>query len=144
MCTLMEGRLERKSVNLRRKKNGLENLVLISQLGINVMTPVFLCLIAGDWLDRRFGTSLVVPLLIVGILAGGLSAYKMAKATIDKEKEAIEKVSYPFIKRMPLNSNTRIFNEIKYISIKLNDQIIKVIILDKTICHILKGKVNVK
>lgn len=87
----LKGIVERKTVNLHRKKNGLENLVLISQLGINVMTPVFLCLIAGDWLDRKFGTSLTVPLLIVGILAGGLSAYKMAKTTIDKEKEAIEK-----------------------------------------------------
>ena len=76
---------------MHRKKSGLENLVLISQLGINVMTPAFLCLIAGDWLDRKFGTCLTVPLLIVGILAGGLSAYKMAKAAIDKEKEAIEK-----------------------------------------------------
>lgn len=82
---------ERKNVNLRRKKSGLENLVLITQLGINVMTPVFLCLIAGDWLDRKFGTGLTIPFLILGILSGGLSAYKMAKSTIDKEKETVEK-----------------------------------------------------
>lgn len=75
---------------MHRKKNGLENLVLISQLGINVMTPVFLCLIAGEWLDRRFGTGLTVPFLILGILSGGLSAYKMAKAVIDKEREKEE------------------------------------------------------
>ena len=82
---------ERKIVVLRRKKSGLENLVLISQLGINVMTSVFLCLMAGYWLDRQFGTSLILPFLIIGILAGGMSAYKMAKHTIDKEKAEIER-----------------------------------------------------
>lgn len=82
---------ERKNVNLHRKKSGLENLVLITQLGINVMTPVFLCLIAGEWLDRKFGTSLTVLFLLLGILAGGSSAYKMAKASIDKEKDILEK-----------------------------------------------------
>lgn len=76
---------------MRQKKSGLENLVLISQLGINVLTPVFLCLLAGIWLDRKFGLSLTVPFLILGILSGGLSAYKMAKRTIDKEKEELER-----------------------------------------------------
>ena len=76
---------------MKRKKSGLENLVLISQLGINVMTPVFLCLLAGIWLDDRFGTWFTIPFLILGILAGGLSAYKMAKATIDKEKRELDK-----------------------------------------------------
>lgn len=79
------------NVNLHRKKNGLENLVLVSQLGINVMTPVFLCLIAGDWLDHKFGTSLTVLFLLLGISAGGLSAYKMARSTIEKERKAEER-----------------------------------------------------
>ena len=76
---------------LRRNKSGLENLVLISQLGINVMTPVFLCLMVGYWLDGKFGTAMTIPFLILGILAGGMSAYKMAKHTIDQEKEELEK-----------------------------------------------------
>lgn len=78
-------------MELRQKKSGFENLVLITQLGINVMTAVFLCVAAGVWLDRKFGTSLVLPFLILGILSGGLSAYKMAKKTIDREKDEIEK-----------------------------------------------------
>lgn len=72
---------------LRQKKNGLENLVLISQLGINVMTPIVLCTAAGVWLDRKFGINTVLPFLILGVLSGAFSAYKMAKRTIDKEKE---------------------------------------------------------
>ena len=75
---------------MRRKKSGFENLVLISQLGLNVVTAVFLC-VAGIFLDRRFGTSLVLPFLILGVLSGGLSAYKTVKNLIDREKAENEK-----------------------------------------------------
>lgn len=74
-----------------RKKNGFENLVLISQLGLNVLTAVFLCVAVGVWADRRFGTSLTLPFLLLGILSGGLSAYKMARRTIEREQEEKEK-----------------------------------------------------
>lgn len=76
---------------MRQKKNGLSNLVLITQLGINVLTPVFLCVLAGIWIDKRFGTSTVLIFLILGILAGGLSAYRTAKHTIDMEKKELDK-----------------------------------------------------
>ena len=83
--TLM--RKNEEGVALVRKKSGFENLVLISQLGLNVLTAVFLCVAAGVWADRQFGTSLTLPLLILGILAGGLNAYKMARRTIEREQE---------------------------------------------------------
>ena len=54
--TLM--RKNEEGVALVRKKSGFENLVLISQLGFNVLTAVFLCVAAGVWADRQFGTSL--------------------------------------------------------------------------------------
>lgn len=75
---------------MSQQKSGMSNLVLVTQLGINVMTPVFLCLTAGILIDRRFGTSTVLVFLIVGVLSGGLSAYKMAKRTIDRERARIE------------------------------------------------------
>ena len=83
-------RKNEEGVALVRKKSGFENLVLISQLGLNVLTAVFLC-VAGVWADRQFGTSLTLPLLILGILAGGLNAYKMARRTIEREQEEKEK-----------------------------------------------------
>ena len=76
---------------MSQRKSGMNNLVLITQLGINVMTPVFLCLMVGILIDRRFGTSTVLVFLIVGVLSGGLSAYKLAKRTIDQERVQIEK-----------------------------------------------------
>lgn len=48
--TLM--RKNEEGVALVRKKSGFENLVLISQLGLNVLTAVFLCVAAGVWADR--------------------------------------------------------------------------------------------
>ncbi len=69
----------------------MRNLVLISQLAINVMVPIFLCLIAGLALDNRFGTYFTIPLLILGVLAGGWSAYRLAKDRIDKDRAEQER-----------------------------------------------------
>ena len=66
---------------MRQKKNGLENLVLITQLGLSVVTPVLICVLLGSWIDT------VLIFLILGVLSGGLSAYKMAKHIVDREKE---------------------------------------------------------
>lgn len=76
---------------MRQKKSGLENLVLITQLGLNVVTPVLICVILGNWIDKKTGLHTVLIFLILGVLSGGLSAYKMAKHIIDREKEAEEK-----------------------------------------------------
>lgn len=72
---------------MAKKKSGLENLVLITQLGLNLITTVFLCLFIGLWIDKRFGTNTVLAFLILGIVSGSFHAYKMAKRTIDKEKD---------------------------------------------------------
>ena len=72
---------------MRQKKNGLENLVLITQLGLNVVTPVLICVLLGSWIDKKTGLHTVLIFLILGVLSGCLSAYKMAKHIIDREKE---------------------------------------------------------
>lgn len=72
---------------MKPKKHPYRNLVLISQLGIQVMVPVFLCLFAGVFLDNRFSTGFTVPLLVLGILAGGRNAYILAMNSIDSDKK---------------------------------------------------------
>ena len=76
---------------MSQKKNGLSNLVLITQLGINVLTPIFLCLLAGGFIDRKFGTKTILIFLILGVLSGALSAYRTAKNTIDRERRENER-----------------------------------------------------
>lgn len=72
---------------MKSKKNSYRNLVLISQLGIQVMVPIFLCLFLGmvidDWLSTSFCTLI---LLFLGILAGGRNAYILAMSSIEKDK----------------------------------------------------------
>ncbi len=57
-------------------------LGLISQLGITLVTPIFLCVLVGLWLDRRFSLHTTIVWLILGVLAGARSSYLMAKRAI--------------------------------------------------------------
>ncbi|MFT4107112.1 MAG: AtpZ/AtpI family protein [Lacrimispora sp.] len=70
--------------------------MMVTQLGLNVMVPVFVCIFAGYHIDRYAGTNVTLILLILGFLAGGLNAYKLAKAAIamneKEEKEEDERV----------------------------------------------------
>ena len=48
---------------MAKKHNAYKNIVLITQLGINVMVPTFLCLFIGIWIGKFIGTWVVIPLL---------------------------------------------------------------------------------
>lgn len=65
---------------------------MVTQLGLCVLTPVFLCIFIGYQIDSHFGTKILVPMLILGVLAGGRSAWQMAKATLEQEKKEDEKI----------------------------------------------------
>lgn len=64
----------------------MKNIVLISQLSICVMVPTFVCLALGLWLDGKLGTSFTIPLLIIGIAAGGRNAYVLAMNSIKQDE----------------------------------------------------------
>lgn len=65
-----------------------KNLALITQLGLQVMVPIALCVAIGVIIDNHFGTCWVIPLMIIGMLAGGRNAYRLAMASAkDDEKE---------------------------------------------------------
>ncbi|MBE5948953.1 MAG: AtpZ/AtpI family protein [Lachnospiraceae bacterium] len=76
---------------MKRSKNSYRNLTLITQLGISVIVPIFLCLFIGIWLDNRFSTWFTIPLLILGFLAGGRNAYIMAKDSIRMDERKKKK-----------------------------------------------------
>lgn len=84
--------LEDKTVARRRKydKSVYQSLALITQFGINMLVPVFLCSFAGIWLDKKFGTSFwMILLFFVGALAGFRNIYIMAKRIYDsKDRDA--------------------------------------------------------
>lgn len=79
---------------MKYKKSVYRSLAMITQLGLNVMVPTALCVALGVWIDRTFNTAFVIPLLVLGILAGGRNAYVMAMSVIrqdQKEKEEMKK-----------------------------------------------------
>lgn len=51
------------------------NLAMITQLGISMLAPIILCAFVGYGLDEKFGWHTTLPLLILGILAGGRNTW---------------------------------------------------------------------
>lgn len=72
---------------MKYKKEVFRSLALISQLGISVMVPMFLCLAIGLFLDKQFNTWFTIPLMILGILAGGRNAYILAKGVLNENSK---------------------------------------------------------
>lgn len=75
---------------MRRKKDqsALRMLALVSQLGICMLTCIFICVFLGEYVSRIFHQELLFPLmLLLGILAGMRSCYKMIQG-FNKEKES--------------------------------------------------------
>lgn len=72
------------------RKDVIKTLAMVTQLGLSVLAPVFLCVFAGVLLDRYFHVNLIVPLLILGIAAGFRNMYVLARQMVndqDKEKK---------------------------------------------------------
>lgn len=65
---------------IRKKKDYtfLKMLALITQLGISMLTCIFLCMIIGRFLSERLHADWVFPIfLLLGILSGFRSWYKI-------------------------------------------------------------------
>lgn len=72
------------------KKKGYDkevyrSLTLITQFGINMLVPIFLCTFIGIFLDKKLGTSfLVIIFFFLGALAGARNIYIFARNMYDK------------------------------------------------------------
>lgn len=63
---------------MSNKRDVFRNITLITQLGIHMLTPVFLCVAIGVFIDNRYLTYFTLPLLVIGILAGARNTYMLA------------------------------------------------------------------
>lgn len=62
----------------KKEKNPLRMLVLISQIGITMMVPIFFCAWIGYYISRKTGIDILFLIFIVlGILAGFRSCYQI-------------------------------------------------------------------
>lgn len=74
------------------KKSVFRSLAMVTQLGLSVMTPIFLCIFIGYQIDSRLGTSWMIPLLILGVAAGGRMAWQLAGKVLEQERREDEKL----------------------------------------------------
>ncbi|MEF9941228.1 MAG: AtpZ/AtpI family protein [Lachnospiraceae bacterium] len=63
---------------MRYKRSVYRTFALITQLGLSMLTPVFLCTFLGVFLEDKFSLHVFIPLLILGVLAGGRNVYVLA------------------------------------------------------------------
>jgi len=74
------------------KKNkwleALAYLSLVSQIGIYMVVPILVCGFFGGVIDRRFNTGHIffIILIVIGIGAGFVNAYRLSISVIKKRK----------------------------------------------------------
>ena len=65
---------------VKYNRNVYQALTMITQFGINMLVPIFLCSFAGMFLDKKLGTSFwMIVLFFVGTLAGFTNVFRFAK-----------------------------------------------------------------
>ncbi len=55
-----------------------------------MLVPIFACVAVGVFIDRKYHTYLTLPLLILGILAGGRNAYALARSANRKSEDQMK------------------------------------------------------
>lgn len=67
-------------------KSVYQALTMITQFGINMLVPIFICSFLGWFIDGKLGTNYwFVILFFVGALAGGYNVFRFARAVYRKE-----------------------------------------------------------
>lgn len=69
-------------------RNVYQAIMMITQFGINMLVPIFLCTFIGIFIDKSFGTTwVVVPMFFIGALAGGRNVFQFAKKIYSMESD---------------------------------------------------------
>lgn len=80
---------------MKYKKSVFRSLCMVTQFGLNMLVPIALCVALGLLIDSKFDTCFVIPLIFIGMAAGGRNVYVMAMkiANDDNDKKETEKKS---------------------------------------------------
>jgi len=74
--------------NKKYNRSVYQSLAVITQFGINMLVPIFLCSFVGWYLDKRFHTAwCFVVLFFVGALAGFRNIYILARKIYEKKDD---------------------------------------------------------
>ena len=75
---------------MRYKKSVHKSFTMISQVGISMLVPIFLCCMLGMFLEKNLGWPAFIPMFILGALAGMRNVYVLISAIYkedDKKKK---------------------------------------------------------
>ena len=73
---------------MKYKKSVYRSLALITQFGINMLVPIFLCTMAGVYIGKKYSMDwIAIPLFAIGALAGFRNIYMMAKKIFEQESD---------------------------------------------------------
>ena len=73
---------------MNRNNNQVWKMIyLITQIGVTMLTTIFLCVGLGYLIDRHFGTSLMVWFIVLGVVAGFRSVYILIRRYIGNDNE---------------------------------------------------------
>lgn len=72
---------------MKVSKAVLRGITMISQIGISMMVPIFLCVFIGMQLDKWLNTGFFIILfMILGIMAAFRNIYYLTKSFYSKDK----------------------------------------------------------
>ncbi len=73
---------------MKARHKVLKMLSLITQLGITMLTSIFLCMFLGLAIDAKFSTHFFIPFLLLGIAGGFRGVYILVMNAYKDEKES--------------------------------------------------------
>lgn len=81
---------------MKYSKSVYRSLTLITQFGINMLVPIFLCTAVGIYIGRKFSIEwITIPFFMIGAIAGFRNIFIMAKKiysnTEEREKHHVKK-----------------------------------------------------
>ncbi len=83
-----------------RNSKVIKALMLVTQLGISMMVPIFLCVLVGGVIDKKAGTGWGMPVfLFLGMAAAFRNVYLLLKPFYAKDKER-EDAELAYIERL--------------------------------------------
>lgn len=89
---MLHAKMQKEVGTVHYKRSVFRSLAMVTQLGFSVLTPILLCVYTGYLVDSHFGTKLMVPMLILGVLAGGRCGWVMARNTLLQEQKEDERL----------------------------------------------------
>lgn len=89
---MLHAKMQKEVGTVHYKRSVFRSFAMVTQLGFSVLTPILLCVYTGYLVDSHFGTKLMVPMLILGVLAGGRCGWVMARNTLLQEQKEDERL----------------------------------------------------